>query len=260
MKSLRQLLIFKSQSLVRTVSADLIMPATIDKTKSYPLLILNDGQDMQDMHMKLILEQVWQKKWCKPFILIAPHTKDRINEYGVANYPDYKNRGNLAHKYSSFVCNEMIPQLKTKLGIENFESIAIAGFSLGGLSAFDIAWNNSSIISKVGAFSASFWWRKKDLLDNYTDADRIMHQVVNETEVKPNLKICLQCGTLDEFEDRNKNGIIDSIDDTLDMISALENKGFELDKDITYTEVIAGRHTHETYAIMLPHFFRWAFN
>jgi len=259
MKSLRQLVSFKSKSMDKLVSADLIMPSQIDKTQIYPLLILNDGQDMQGMHMKLILEQVWQKKMCKPFILIAPHTKDRMNEYGVANQPDFKNRGQFANLYTTFICHEMIPQLKQKLGLESFELIAIAGFSLGGLSAFDIAWNNSNIITKVGAFSPSFWWRKKDLNDNYSDDDRIMHDVVKNTTVKPNLKICLQCGTLDEFEDRNKNGVIDSINDTLDMIKELEKKGFELDKDIAYTELIAGKHTLETYAIMLPYFFKWAF-
>jgi len=259
MKSLRQLLLFKSASLNKTVSADLIMPANTNKNINYPLLILNDGQDVLHMHLKLILEQVWAKNWCKPFILIAPHTKDRMNEYGVANHPDYKNRGYLANAYSQFICSEMLPQLKNKLDISSFESIAIAGFSLGGLSAFDIAWNHPEIFSKVGAFSASFWWRKKELNEQYTDADRIMHQVVKTTLQKPNLNIWLQCGTLDEFEDRNHNGIIDSIDDTLDLINDLEDKGFETNKDLFYTETIGGKHTMETYAIMLPHFFKWAF-
>lgn len=261
MKSIKQLLLFKSESLKKTISADLIMPITIDKTENYkyPLLILNDGQDLQAMHLKLILEQVWAKQWSKPFIVIAPHTKDRMNEYGVANHPDYKNRGHLANAYSQFICSEMLPQLKNKLGINSFSSIAIAGFSLGGLSAFDIAWSNPNVFLKVGAFSGSFWWRKKELNALYTDSDRIMHHKVKLTESKPNIKIWLQCGTLDEFEDRNHNGIIDSIDDTLDLIKELESKGFELNNDLIYTETIGGKHTHETYAIMLPHFFKWAF-
>jgi len=41
----------------------------------------------------------------------------------------------------------------------------------------------------------------------------------------PGLKFFFECGTADETEDRNGNGIIDSIDDTKDLISALINKG-----------------------------------
>ena len=40
----------------------------------------------------------------------------------------------------------------------------------------------------------------------------------------PGLKFFFQCGNMDETMDRNKNGIIDSIDDTLDLIQANWNK------------------------------------
>ena len=37
--------------------------------------------------------------------------------------------------------------------IEKFKTKAIAGFSLGGLSAIDTAWSNPGIFSIVGVFS-----------------------------------------------------------------------------------------------------------
>jgi iron(III)-enterobactin esterase len=259
MKATSSQIIFKSAALIRSVKVDIIMPENLTVNNLYPLLILNDGQDMQPLQMKLILEQVWAKKVCKPFILVALHAKKRAEEYGVSNQLDFKNRGKLTVSYESFVTHELIPQIKQKLLIQKFEEIAIAGFSLGGLSAFDIAWKNSDIFSKVGVFSGSFWWRKKDLNQGYTEEDRIMHQVIRNTDIKPNLKIWLQCGTLDETLDRNNNGIIDSIDDTLDIIKELENKGFLKDVDFSYNEVIGGKHTLETYGIMMPYFLNWAF-
>ena len=259
MKTFLQSVQFKSVSLKRLVNADLIMPLNLDKSKKYPLLILNDGQDMLPMKMKHILEQVWTKKISRPFILVAPHTNNRMNEYGVANYPDFKQRGKLASNYSRFITNELLGQIKHQLAVEEFEEIAIGGFSLGGLSAFDIAWNHSEIFSKVGVCSGSFWWRRKDLRHGYTDADRIMHDVVRNGNGKPSLKIWLQCGTLDETADRNNNGIIDCIDDTLDLIRELELKGFQKGDNLFYNEVIGGRHTLETYGILLPYFFNWAF-
>ncbi len=41
------------------------------------------------------------------------------------------------------------------------------------------------------------------------------------------MKFFFECGTLDEAGDRNNNGIIDSIDDTKDLISALVDKGYD---------------------------------
>jgi iron(III)-enterobactin esterase len=250
---------FKSAALIRSVKADLFVPEEMDSCIFYPLLIVNDGQDMQALQMSLLLEQVWNKNVSRPFIMVALHAQKRAEEYGIANHLDFKNRGKLTQAYSTFIAYELIPQIKQNLSVERFEEISIAGFSLGGLSAFDIAWNHADIFSKVGVFSGSFWWRKKDLNQGYTDEDRIMHQVIKGTSAKPNLKIWLQCGTLDETLDRNNNGIIDSIDDALDIVKELEAKGFEKGKDLSYNEVIGGRHTLETYGITFPYFLNWAF-
>ncbi len=250
---------FTSVALNRKIQADLILPAHPDKEKLYPLLILNDGQDVQPMKMKHIIEEVWSKKICKPFILVAPYAYNRLDEYGVANNLDFKKRGKLASVYTTFITYELLPQLKQKIAVPGFEEIAIGGFSLGGLSAFDIAWHNAELFSKVCVCSGSFWWRRKDLKHGYTDKDRIIHDVVRKTKVKPDLKIWLQCGTLDETADRNHNGVIDSIDDTLDLIAELELLGFNRGEDVVYNEVIGGKHTLETYGMVLPYFFNWAF-
>ncbi|MEO8147400.1 MAG: alpha/beta hydrolase-fold protein [Bacteroidia bacterium] len=259
MKTILKTVQFKSAALDRGVNADIIMPAHLDKHKDYPLLILNDGQDMQPMNMKHIMEEVWKKNVSKPFIIVAPYAKHRLEEYGVANNLDFKHRGKMAANYTTFITYELLPQLMQKLAIKEFEEIAIGGFSLGGLSAFDIAWNNPDLFTKVCVCSGSFWWRRRDLRHGYTDADRIMHNIVRNTIAKPELKIWFECGTLDETMDRNNNDIIDSIDDTLDLITELELKGFERGVDIFYNEVIAGKHTLETYGMVLPYFFNWAF-
>ncbi len=248
-----------SVALNRKVIADMILPANFDKSKTYPLLILNDGQDMKAMGMQNILFHVWDKKICRPFILVAPHAKQRIDEYGVAGIPDFKKRGNLATEYTHFIVNELIPQLFKVLDVFHFDEIVMGGFSLGGLSAFDIAWNQPHLFTKVGVCSGSFWWRSKGLNDGYQETDKIIQKVVRDSTQKPELKVWLQCGTLDETADRNNNGIIDSIDDTYDLIVELETKGFVRERDLFYNESIGGRHTLETYSIMLPYFFQWAF-
>lgn len=41
-------------------------------------------------------------------------------------------------------------------GVRKFNSVIFAGNTLGGLSAFDISWDNWQKIDKVGVFSGSF--------------------------------------------------------------------------------------------------------
>jgi enterochelin esterase-like enzyme len=76
---------------------------------------------------------------------------------------------------------------------------------------------------------------------------------------RPGLKFWLQTGTEDENEDRNKNGVIDSIDDTLDVIRALQHLGYREGDDIHYLEVIGGEHNLPTWARVMPDFLQWAF-
>ena len=105
---------------------------------------------------------------------------------------------------------------------------------MGGLSALDIVWNHPDKFRKAGVFSGSLWWRSVDQTDKDYDDDkhRIMHQVIRNGVYHPGLKFFFQCGNMDETMDRNNNGIIDSIDDTLDLIKELMNKGYNREKDI----------------------------
>ena len=73
----------------------------------------------------------------------------------------------------------------------------------------------------------------------------------------PGQRYWLQAGTLDEDEDRNHNGVIDAIDDTLDLIRELKRKGTH-DVDVHYLEVEGGRHDTQTWGQVMPDFLRWA--
>jgi len=235
------------------------LPPNFVVTNSYPLLVLNDGQDLESMEIKTLLTDIFRNQICQPFVLAGIEAVDRLNTYGVAGMPDFKGRGNNAAAYSNFLINEALPAILKVCGLTQFSETAIGGFSLGGLSAFDMAWVQPETFSKVMVCSGAFWWRSKDLKDNYTDADRIMHKKIIETPAKPNLKIWLQCGTLDEKEDRNHNGIIDSIDDMRDLVQALKQKGFIENEDLFSKEMIGGKHSLETYGIVFPYFVNWAF-
>lgn len=249
-----------SESLKRDVTITLLMPDGCDSIEPLNLLLLNDGQEAITLRLSETLEKLYDTGLIRPVLVAAIHAdKDRLQEYGTAGKPDYKLRGSKAAAYTKFITTELLPAIQKETGIESFDTTAFAGFSLGGLSAMDIAWNNPQLFDKVGVFSGSFWWRSKELGKGYTDADRIMHSIIRESKAKAELKFWLQTGTKDETADRNKNGIIDSIDDTIDLIKELETKGYNRPADIQYLEMVGGTHSIDTWAEAMPKFLVWAF-
>jgi enterochelin esterase family protein len=250
-------LTISSALLNRNVTCTLFLPQDIIPQG---LLLLNDGQDAEKLQLKTTLEFQYERYGISPLLVVAIHAgEERIQEYGVAGHPDFKERGAKADLYANFITEELLPAVYKKTGFTNFKTTAYAGFSLGGLSALDITWNHPEIFNKVGVFSGSFWWRSKDLTEGYTDKDRIAHGLINSAAAKPDLKFWLQTGTADETADRNQNGIIDSIDDTVDFIKELEAKGYNRPADIQYLEMVGGEHNPATWAKAMPKFLCWAF-
>ncbi len=253
--------IISSIFLGREVNIDFYLPLHTGYTSHFSLLLVNDGQDLVTMKFEEILDELYENKSIKDLLCVGIHcSKDRKNEYGTAKILDYKGRGAKAALYTRFIFEELLPFIRKTLFIFSFREKSFAGFSLGGLCALDIVWNHPQEFSKVGVFSGSLWWRDKDQddADFNEDTDRIMHRQVREdARFYPWLKFFFEVGTLDEVADRNKNGVIDSIDDTLSFIDELVKKGYNEKKEIKFLELKNGRHDVPTWAKAFPDFLKW---
>ncbi len=254
---------FTSRFLHRKVRFRLIAPPSFRKgEQDFPVLLMNDGQDFPALGLEKILTDAYRNKGMTPFLYVGLETdENRMRDYGTASTPDYKGRGENADVYARFVTEEFIPFLQKEFrATARKEAWVYCGMSLGGLSAFDIVFNHPHLFGKAGVFSGSFWWRKKAYSKkDPADRSRIVLDMVRDGAYSPHLSFWFQCGTLDEKADRNHNGIIDSIDDTLDLIKELQLKGYSYPGDITYEEIEGGRHDLPTWAGIFPHFLRWAF-
>ena len=249
-----------STYLKREVELEIFLPDNLMGNETLNLLLFNDGQDAEEMRFQEILSELYAKGKIAALALVAVKASvDRVEEYGVAGMPDFMGRGSKAKAYTQFITKELTPFIQETIATPVNGKRAFAGYSLGGLSAFDIAWNNDNLFDAVGVFSGSFWWRTKDLKDGYTDADRIAHQLIRKTTVKPDLKFWLMTGTEDETADRNRNLIIDSIDDTIDVIKELVKKGYSRPDEVSYFEKVGGQHNIDTWSRVLPAFLMWAF-
>jgi enterochelin esterase-like enzyme len=247
----------QSRYIKRTVKIDLYH--TDVGAEHCRLLLMNDGQDL----VKMGFENILRRLKLKPLVIAGIHCgEDRKNEYGMSAGPDYKGWGAEAGSYEKFVVNELIPFLHNRYSNVVFTDTSFAGFSLGGLSALDIAWNHPEIFNMTAIFSGSLWWRSVDKDDKDYDPwkHRMMHSQIRETEVRKGFRFFFECGELDEVEDRNKNGVIDSIDDTIDLMRILIRKGYREGNDMCYLQMPDGRHDVPSWAKALPAFLKWGYS
>ena len=250
-----------SRHLQRHVKLSIINTPMPDDKSELNLLLLNDGQDLEKFRVKEIVDSLYRKKLIEPLIVVGIHAGDRMKEYGVAGFPDYQKHGDKADNYAAFIDDELYAFTKKKAGVRKFKSVVIAGCSLGGLSAFDIAWNHADKIDKVGVFSGSFWWRDKDAAaPDYSDeTNRIMLNTIRSSRKKPHLQYWFYAGGKEEDGDRDKDSVIDVIDDTKDLIAIIKSKNVAPSNDINYTEDPLGKHDYNSWSKQLPAFLLWAF-
>lgn len=249
-------LVLPSRNLNRATKIDIYHAGA--ESQNCSLLLINDGQDLEKMGFSDMLRRLT----LKPLIIAAIHCgEDRKNEYGMAAGPDYKGWGAKATDYEKFIIKELIPFLYDRFNHFTFIDTAFCGFSLGGLSALDIAWNHPEVFNMTAVFSGSLWWRAVDKYDKDYDPwiHRMMHKQVKESGYHKGFRFFFECGEREEREDKNKNGVIDSIDDTIDLMRILVRKGYREGSDMYYLQMPDGRHDLLSWAKALPVFLKWGY-
>jgi enterochelin esterase-like enzyme len=248
-----------SEFLKRQVVVDCYVPKHLLWPNELSLLLINDGQDLKEMDFAAMLNQLMEANEISPLLCVGIHAgKDRKNKYGTAKILDYQGLGAKAEAYNQFVLEELLPFVHLQYGMETFQEKGLAGFSLGGLTAIDTVWNHPDIFSIAGVFSGALWWRTKSLDDGYNDdTDRIMHHQIRNGKYHRGLRFYFTTGSLDETADRNNNGIIDSIDDTLDLIKELKNVGYDSEFELKYVNYEEGRHDIQSWRRAIPGFLLW---
>ena len=153
------------------------------------------------------------------------------------------------HAYSAWVAQTLVPWVDAHYATQATpQGRAVLGWSLGGLNAFDLAWQYSDVFATLGAFSPSFWIA--DAQDQ-----RLAAHIVARDAPRKSLRAYLAAGTAEETSDRDHDGIIDVIDDANDVAALLRKGGTHVD----VVELKDGEHRQWAWAAMLPGFLRWAY-
>jgi enterochelin esterase-like enzyme len=224
----------------------------------YEVLYLNDGQEREAIGLRETLARLTAAGRMRPIIVVAIPTNDnRLHEYGTAVARNDMGLGGLAPAYTHFVVEELLPLIARTFRAR--PGAGLSGVSLGGLSAFDIAWNHPEHFAVVGVMSGSFWWRAAEDEQRSDPGRRIAHAMARRAAGAPPLRFWFQAGTRDEVGDRDENGVIDAIQDTVELIDELRGIGCR-DEQIAYRQTVGGRHDYETWRRVLPDFLQWAYS
>jgi len=82
---------------------------------------------------------------------------------------------------------------------------------------------------------------------------------IRSSKKKAALKYWFYAGNKEETGDRDKDGIIDVVDDTKDLVEMIKSKNICLPEDISFNENENGRHDYTNWSKQLPAFLIWAF-
>jgi iron(III)-enterobactin esterase len=247
----------------RTISVYLPGEYAQNPDRRYKVLYAFDGQELPMIAFEQYLNSLFSSHQVEPVLVVAVDalTGDlRHEELGAGPYLNVFGWGTLSDAFNKFMVNELIPKIdgkyRTRAGARN---TGIMGWSLGGLSAFYLAWQYPDRFGTVGAFSPSFWWRMESKAGGELQA-RVIHKVVLNSAKRPDLRMWFEAGTLEEpITDIDKNGVPDVIQDVQDLWKILEAKGYRDGVDMQYIEVAGGAHHITTWAKVLPDFLRFAF-
>jgi predicted alpha/beta superfamily hydrolase len=193
-----------------------------------------------------------------PLVVAIASGPDRIEEYGMAGTPDYAGRGAKAAEFQHFVLEAVIPEVRARYRLApDAAHTGIMGSSLGGLAAFDLAWRHPEVFGFAGIFSGSFWWRAENSTPAARQASRLAHRLVRESPQPARVRLWFSAGTREETDDRDGNGVIDAVQDTTELVAALEQRGFRRGPGLAYVEIPDGEHNEATWARALPGFLEW---
>lgn len=187
-----------------------------DKEKRYPVFYMHDGQNLIDprtsntfidWQVDEVADSLIRNGEIEPFILVGiNNTDDRAVEYN--NTP-------LGKLYMKLIVEKIKPFIdKTYRTKQDAKNTGVGGSSMGGLISMMCAWEYPDVFSKAACFSPAF---------RINDIDYV-RVVKNYSGEKKNLLL---------YIDNGGKGLESLLQPGVDsMINALEQKGFEENKDL----------------------------
>lgn len=185
--------------------------------KEFPVIYMHDGQNLFDAKTSYVgewnVDETLNSINAQVIVIGIEHGNDkRMDE--LTPYKNEKYGGGNADKYLDFIVSTLKPYVDKNYRTKtNANNTALFGSSLGGLVSFYGALKYPETFGKVGCFSPSFWFNRKEIFalmeqaksfktkiyllcgDNEGDDDMVKD--VNAMEYQVNSKRC-ECKKLNK--------------------------------------------------------------
>lgn len=263
-------------------------PGYAHGAQRYPVLYVNDGQDMEAVELVATLQDLYANNAIRPVIVVAiDMPPDRMAGYGFFDRRQqraivaptmYGDVGANAWRYAEWLTRTLLPRIDAEYRTESSaQGRTLLGWSLGAASAFGIGWQYPELFGRIGAFSPSFWMSTRRGTAGDVQARRIAHQDVLPARHKRAPRVFVAVGTDEEQGDRDADGIIDVIDDAGDLVAGWvdhegrwhpgickafafrDRAGIQQCEAATVLVLDGGKHQQASWARMLPQFLQWAY-
>lgn len=231
---------FRSVILENTRHVFVFLPPGYTETRRrYPVLYMQDGQNLFDPGLSFIHGQDWQLDETAHRLIEAGRVEPLIivgvDHAGVGRAGEYaptrdlrRAEGGRADAYGEMLITELKPWIDARYRtLGDAAHTGLGGSSLGGLLSLFLGLTRSSVFGRVAAMSPSLWWDRRHLLALARAIDR-----------KPPVRIWLDAGTEEGYM-------------TLQNVRILKNvllrHGWQLGNDLHYLEVHGGRHSERAW-------------
>ncbi|MFT3897317.1 MAG: alpha/beta hydrolase-fold protein [Thermomonas sp.] len=249
-----------------------------DDGRRHDVLYANDGQDMEAVGLEATLRALDAEGVELPIVVAIDMPRDRMGAYGlsdraharnVAAGTKYGSVGTRAQAYSEWFAHTLVPAIDARYRTRRSRrGRAVLGWSLGALNAFNLGWNYPELFATVGAFSPSFWLSSERGDAAAVQRSRLALGMV-EAGPRHRMRWWIAAGDHEEIDDRDGDGLIDTVDDARDVALALQRAGDRTNLDwsrrpdrdsrVAFAVVAGGRHEQEAWKRMLPEFLRWRY-
>jgi predicted alpha/beta superfamily hydrolase len=179
----------------RTVSVYLPPQYLEQEERRFPVLYLQDGQNLFDGRTSYIAGRTWNASTTadslaeageiEPVILVGVANTGlrRMAEYTPTR--DFKMGGGEGRSYGRMLIEELKPLIdSTYRTLPEASNTGVGGSSLGGLISLYLGFANPGVFGKVAVMSPSLWWDHRSILN-----------AISQQVTKPDLRIWLDMGT-----------------------------------------------------------------
>jgi enterochelin esterase-like enzyme len=220
--------------------------------RQYPVLYLQDGQNLFDPRTSFIPGRTWKvadtadaviaSGEVEPLIIvgIANTGEHRLSEYTPTR--DWKMGGGEAHKYGDLLAQDLLPFIsgtyRVRQGVEN---TGLGGSSLGGLVTLYLGLSHPNLFGKLAIMSPSVWWNHRSIVGYVNEKAPKMHH---------HPRIWLDVG---DAEGRR------TLADTELLERRLQASGWRPERDLHYERVAGGTHDETAWSQRVAPMLRFLF-